>query len=416
MTHDPISRRAILFHGACAAGGLILAGCAPRRVEVVSTSPAGGDGPAEDPETVVLGVYPTQGGSPAQAVRQACRRLDWSWLKRGDTVFVKLSCNSHRPHPAVTSPSAVRAVIRELLERGAGRVLAGDQGGVAHVRLAEGDRRYRSTRELARLNGLHDAIVEAGGIPHYFDELGYEDGYFPAASMTCGHWLEPPFLANAVRQADHIVYLPRLGTHVLAGCTHGHKLAVGWLRDDSRFAMHYGADAFHEKYTEISYLPEIRDRLRLVLSLSQSAFTCVGPHTGTIGLPDGWLVVASRHLAAHDAVAAAALTWLRRNTASSLHIVPPAYGPFSNLSNWLYVSSVVPGRTGLPWGRPDLWGYRTLPVYDLDRGLTSNPALIRAWALLGGAPSVIRVQADGCAPAPGFRSHLESFGEGILRM
>ena len=416
MNHDAISRRAVLFRGACAAGGLILGGCASRRVQVASLNPAAGGGPADGPESVVLGVYPTDQGSPAEAVRRACRRLDWSWLKRGDTVLLKLSCNSHRAHPAVTSPNAVRAVIRELLERGAGRVLAGDQGGVVHVRLAEGDRRYRSTRELAGLNGLHDAIVEAGGIPYYFDESGYEGGYFPAACGSRSHWNEPLFLTTAVRQADHIVYLPRLGTHVLAGCTHGHKLAVGWLRDDSRFALHYGADTFHEKYTEISYLPEIRDRLRLVLSLSESAFTCVGPHTGTVGRPDGWLVVASRQLAAHDAVAAAALTWLRRNTGSGVHIVPPAYGPFSNLSNWLYVSTVVPGRTGLPWGRPDPFGYRALAMHDFECGVTHDRALSRAWALQGGVPAIIRVYADGCAPAPGFRNHLESFGGGILRM
>src|SRR5688500_14842820 len=63
-------------------------------------------------------------------VRAAFTALDTSWLEPGDSVFVKVACNSGNRHPAVTSPNAVRAVTRALFERGAGRVLVGDQSGV----------------------------------------------------------------------------------------------------------------------------------------------------------------------------------------------------------------------------------------------------------------------------------------------
>ena len=41
-------------------------------------------------------------------------------------------------------------------------------------------------------------------------------------------------IARAITEVDHLVYLPRLSSHVLTGYTHGHKIAVGWLRDDPR--------------------------------------------------------------------------------------------------------------------------------------------------------------------------------------
>src|SRR5262249_61447245 len=91
-----------------------------------------------DRDAVLLGLYSRDVVPDARAaVRDLCSRLDWSWLSRGDTVFVKLASNSSLPHPAATSPNAVRAVVEQLRDRGAGRVLVGDQSGVGYVRLAE---------------------------------------------------------------------------------------------------------------------------------------------------------------------------------------------------------------------------------------------------------------------------------------
>ncbi|HNR51348.1 MAG TPA: DUF362 domain-containing protein, partial [Deltaproteobacteria bacterium] len=54
---------------------------------------------------------------------------DFSWLSRGDAVFIKPVVNSGNPYPATTSPIAVAAMIELLREKGAGRVVVGDMSG-----------------------------------------------------------------------------------------------------------------------------------------------------------------------------------------------------------------------------------------------------------------------------------------------
>jgi hypothetical protein len=70
---------------------------------------------------VLFGLFgKAEAATAEEAFRKALSHLDFSWLVPGDTVFVKLSCNSGNPHPAVTSPAAVRAMVAELYARGAG--------------------------------------------------------------------------------------------------------------------------------------------------------------------------------------------------------------------------------------------------------------------------------------------------------
>jgi uncharacterized protein (DUF362 family) len=53
------------------------------------------------------------------AVRTAAgATTDFSWLSKGDTVFIKPALNSGNPYPATTNPIAIGAMV-ELLEKGA---------------------------------------------------------------------------------------------------------------------------------------------------------------------------------------------------------------------------------------------------------------------------------------------------------
>lgn len=415
-----ITRRRLLTNGAAAIASTALAsGCMQAtRVRLADTQPAGPGRPDGSPDAVVLGLFARNGdSSPQMAVREVCRRLDWSWLRPGDSVLLKLSSNSSCPHPAATSPNAVRAVVAELLDRGAGRVLVGEQGGVEYVRLAEGNRRYRSTEDLTRKNGLHEAIVDSGARPYFFDDQGYEAGYFEAAPPFADHhWRPPPRLARIIREVDHIIYLPRLSSHVLAGYTHGHKIAVGWLRDDSRFQMHFEAGSFHEKYVEVNYLPDIRRRLRTVITLAEQVLLNVGPDTGTVVTPDSWIVIASSHLANHDAVSVAVLAYVDSKTLDALHFIPPAYGALSNSANWTFLSQLVPARTGITWGKPRMMAYQKLRTHHYQAGIASDLALSRAYQILGGVPTSIPVHTAGQAPDAGLRSFLRAYGDGVLKV
>jgi len=414
-----ISRRDVLKRGATIASAALLPGCMQAaRVNLAGGHPASAPSHDESPDAVVLGLFPRDGDlSPQMAVREVCRQLDWSWLRRGDSVFVKLSCNSSHPHPAVTSPNAVRAVVAELLNRGAGRVLVGDQGGAGYVRLVKDEKRHGSTENLTRENDLHEAIVDSGARPYFFDDQGYDAGYFEARPpFRDSHWRQPPYVARVIREVDHIIYLPRLSSHVLAGYTHGHKIAVGWLRDESRFQMHFEAASFHEKYVELNYLPDVRDRLRLVITLAEQVMLNVGPHTGTIATPDSWIVIASPHLANHDAVAVAALGYVDSRTPDGLHLIPPSYGLWSNSANWAYITRIVPGDTGIPWGSPSAFSYQTLRTCNYQKGISTDFALSRAYQILGGVPKVIPVRTAGHAPDKGFQAYLSAYSGGVLRV
>lgn len=76
---------------------------------------------------------------------------------------------------------------------------------------------------------------------HFFDDQGFDTGYFQATLPAGHHWPRGMYVPSIVREVDHIVYMPRLSQHMLAGTTLAQKSAMGFLRDDSRHDMHNDA-------------------------------------------------------------------------------------------------------------------------------------------------------------------------------
>ena len=420
-----LSRRRFLRSAAAlTASGVLLPRCSDgpggagpdRAVGPDATSEIRADAwPARDPDSVLLGLYPTdQVPSAEEAVRLACADLDWSWLNPGDSVFVKLSSNSGNAHPAVTSPAAARAVCEELLARGAGSVKAGDMGGVESVRVTEA-KTWGSTRGLMEKNGLLDAITQAGAEPWLFDEQGHEEGFVEATfPFDDTHWHEPPRIARIATEVDHIVMLPRLSSHAIAGCSLGLKCAVGWIRDDSRFLMHVNGASIHELYTELSYSNEIRDRLRLTLTLAEDLLLDCGPDVGTIATADPRIVIASPNLANHDAVAVAALAFIDGLTPPDPTVII-RYGESADAINQMLITTLVPNWYGEPWGELDMEEHYTPVEYvEYQAGVASNPALVRAYEILGSVPATIPVRLVGEAPDHAFLAFLTAHDGGRL--
>jgi uncharacterized protein (DUF362 family) len=360
-------------------------------------------------DRVVLGSFPAQELTAAEdAVHQTLEHMDMSWLRTGDSVFVKVASNSINVHPAVTSPAAVRAMCRALLARGASRVVVGDQCGVMSARLSQvdgEDRRWRTTQSVMEANGLTQAIIDGGGEPHYFDDHGYDDGYVVATMRPNSSWRYPPRIARIATEVDHIVYLPRLSSHLMTGYSHGHKLAVGWLRDDSRHHMHHEAGDIFEKYTDVNYCDEIASRLRLVLTLAEEVLCTGGPDSGGIAIADPRLVLASSHLANHDAVAVAVLTWAQQQLAHTRDTVGVPYGPWASGTNAAFLAAVE-SQTGMPWTSTDagLMGGGYWP-HDYS-SVATDRSLQRAYQLLGGVPRSIEVAWAGSSPDTTLQAHL----------
>ena len=296
--------------------------------------------PVRPPAGVALVGVPRSAPSSVlhRAIRDAAAAAtDFSWLKPGDRVLLKVVCNSPNPYPATTHPSAV-AVMAELLRARGATVYVGDQSGVQFVHHTRQQRRG-STRDNFRNNGIAPAATASKAEIACFEEGGY-DAYFAATPPAGSHFKHEMWLPQLVREVDHIIYLPRVSKHVLAGSTLGLKGAVGWLREDSRLELHRDGATFLEKCADINGSQEIRDRLRLVLSVGTQVQTSFGPDSGYTASPDVGLVIASENLVDHDLASCAYLLEVSEQaTPWRARLVDP-YPMFSSLMNRTFVSYV----------------------------------------------------------------------------
>ncbi len=292
------------------------------------------------PSVVALAGVPRNAplGALGRAIREAAlAATDFAWLAPGDRVLLKVMCNSPNSYPATTHPAAVAVMADMLHERGAS-VCVGDQSGVQFVHHTRRSQRG-STRANFRTNGLESAARYAGAEIACFEEAGY-DAYFAAEPPVGSHFKREIFLPEIVRQVDHIIYLPRVSKHMLAGSTLGLKGAVGWLREDSRLELHRDGATFLEKCADINGAREIRERLRLVVSVGTQVQTSLGPDTGYVATPEVGLVIASESLVDHDIASCAYLLEVSDQTTPWRWRLVDPYPVLSSLLNRTFVSYV----------------------------------------------------------------------------
>lgn len=252
--------------------------------------------------------------------RMVERATDFSWLKPGDTVLVKLALNSGNPYPATTDPWALDGILKVLKAKGASKILVGDQSGVRNVHWTRAGKQRGSSREFCEKAGLLRVIEVNGASPVFFEERGY-DAYI-ASTPQGGHWKTPLYVTSLVNEVDHIVNMPRVGSHALADFTCGLKNAVGYLREDSRRALHTSGGDFYAMFEEINEIPEIKSKIRLTVSSARKVMSLVGPDAGYVVEPASAPIFASANLLAHDLYAYSFLQYCREN-----HTPRPASHP-----------------------------------------------------------------------------------------
>jgi uncharacterized protein (DUF362 family) len=385
-TQGGVTRRDVLRLGAAATAGAVLG--APRGHASEPVRPVL---PTRAPARVAVVGVPRQApvGALGRAIRDAAAgATDFAWLSPGDRVLLKVMCNSPNPYPATTHPVAVQVVADLLRERGA-VVYVGDQSGVQFVHHTR-DTGRGSTRANFDVNGIGPAARRADATLTPFEEAGY-DGYFAAEPAAGSHFRNEIFLPNVVRAVDHIVYLPRVSKHLLAGSTLGLKGAVGWLREDSRLELHRDAATFLEKCADINGCREIRERLRLVLSVGTQVQTTFGPDTGHVATPEVGLVIASQHLIDHDLVALAYLLELSESATSWRARFLDPYPHLASLINRCMVSYI--------WGGAQLPRVETVRAGHLDSPWSCR-VLQRGCEVLGGRPAGTALDnVNGSVPA-----------------
>lgn len=366
-------------------------------------------------EGAVLGFVPANDfDDELDAAKFALADADFSWLSPGDSVFVKVSSNSPFSHPSVTAPIAVRAMVATLFERGAGRVVVGDQAGIQFVRHRRGNERVSSSRRVFERNGLLRAIEDAGAEAHFFDEEDFEDGFFEATLAADAMWRKPMMIPRIVRDVDHLVVLPRMSAHVLSGYTMALKSAVGFLREDSRHHLHHDAADFYERYVDINYCNEIGEKMRMAYTYSPKLLLHLGPDQGSIVDADPAIAIVSTSLARHDTVGAALFQFYNRNEPVTGPALP--YPLSATMANTTFVNSVVPMDTGLPWEEPDSGLGSFMTPHDFYAGIRADRALLHAYRNEGALPSSLGVRMVGREPEPAIADHLAWYSDGVLAL
>jgi uncharacterized protein (DUF362 family) len=331
--------------------------------------------------------------APDNDIKQAVRRAaeaatDFSWLSKGDSVFIKPVINSGNPYPATTSPLAVAAMIQLLKEKGAGRVIVGDMSGVEHVRFSP-SRLSGSSRVLAESAGMSKTVQAAGGELHFFEEAGW-DAFYEDTPQSGVHWKHPVMMPNILREAQHIVLMPRCGRHVLAGCTLGLKAAVGYWRHDTRLEYHHDAATFHHKTAEANTVKTLLAKQRLIVTAADRILTTFGPDNGYVHQPDTGLIIVSESIVAHDMVS---LAWLLENRVSIPETEKNGFMDTSNMVPW-FANRVVTGWLG-GWGQAvSSEAFHKNPLSNV----WDDVALNRAYEIYGGVPDVTLEPSDKIVP------------------
>jgi uncharacterized protein (DUF362 family) len=372
MSHHPLSRRRFLG----VAGASVAALLTPKLFTLPGIR---ADGLTTKVHLHTFNPTETLTSDAVQAAMSAA--TDFAWLRPGDSVFVKVASNSNLTAPSVTSPAVLEGVIRRLKEAGAGTIYVGDMSGAQFVRhLAEGT--TGSTRANMEQNGLLAAAEAAGAQVHCFEEVPFDQAYIPGVPAVDHHWGDGLQVAAILDQVDHIVNLPRLGKHVLAGASLGLKNAVGWISDHSRMVLHRDGATFHEKLAELNTIPQLAGKLRLTLTLADQVLTTYGPDAG-YRLPLNYpLIVASEDVVSHDQIALLALLWARQQTPADALTQDP-YPAQSNGLNWWFVR--------VTWGE-EIAGYQELPTFDnLAAADTLTHINVAYDVLHGGRPQMIEV-------------------------
>jgi uncharacterized protein (DUF362 family) len=322
------------------------------------------------------------------AVRAAAEAAtDFSWLSKGDSVFIKPALNSGNPYPATTNPIAIGAMVELLKQKGARRVIVGDMSGIEHVKLSPKGL-TGSSRRLMEASGMARAVQAAGGEIHFFEEAGWDAFYEDAPAGR--HWKRGLMMPNILKEVDHIILMPRCSRHVLAGSTLGLKAAVGYWRTDTRLEYHRDASTLQEKTAEGNTVETLRKKQRLVLSAADKILTTFGPDEGHVFQPENGLVIASQSVVAHDMVSLAWLLENRRNI--------PTSGKewFKDSSQWVarignhYIVNKLGG-----WG-PTLASEK-LSKNDIN-AIWDDRVLNHAYQVFGGMPKVILEAANNAIP------------------
>lgn len=340
-------------------------------------------------------------GAPEQDIKLAVRNAanaatDFSWLSKGDAVFIKPVNNSGNPYPATTNPTAIAAIVEILKEKGAKRVIVGDMSGVQELRFSP-TLLSGSTRSLMASSGMSKAVQASGAEIHCFEESGW-NAFYEDVPANGSNWKHGLMMPNILKEVQHIVLMPRCSRHILAGSSLGLKAVVGYWRHDTRLEYHRDAATLQEKTAEGNTVPTLKTKQRLVISAADKLLTTVGPDKGYVFEPENGLIIASDSVVAHDMVS---LAWLLENR----RIIPASEKDgFIDTSK---VVSKVANHMVTSWlgGWGSAFASETITKNSLNT-IWDDRVLTHSYGIFGGVPAV-RLEAANSEISEALKKRLD---------
>ena len=154
--------------------------------------------------------------------------------------------------------------------------------------------------------------------------------------------------------------------------------------------LHRDGATFLEKCADINGSREIRERLRLVLSVGTQVQTSFGPDSSNVATPEVGLIIASENLIDHDIASCAYLLDVSdQATPWRARLLDP-YPGLSSFMNRTFVSYV--------WGAGQ---FTAVESYDAPRleSPWSCRVLTRGCEIFGGRPERLRIEnVNGSVP------------------
>lgn len=187
---------------------------------------------------------------------------DLDFILPGQKVLIKPNVNSDDPAPATTHPEALGEMVRLVKAKGA-YVIVGDRS----------NPRWNTIGAMKK-TGMYEAAISAGA-----DEIvGFEnEEYIRVAPALAKNWPNGFRIPKRLQSIDHIISLPVLHTHSIAGHSLAIKNLVGLIDPVDRMLFH-ASPKTEEMIAEIS----LAIKPSLTVIDGTRSFIEGGPSTGKI--------------------------------------------------------------------------------------------------------------------------------------
>jgi uncharacterized protein (DUF362 family) len=221
--------------------------------------------------------------SVIESVRSAVHMAGGLNVKEGQSVLIKPNVNSDDPHPATTNPEVLAAVVRLVLEANPGSVIVGDRS------VYWGD-----SIEYMKKTGIYEVAREKGVTIKNLEDEGWEQ----VEPEGTDHWQGGFSVSRTALGADHIVSVPVIKTHMIAGFSMALKNSLGMIKPDDRINKLHEKDYVEPDFGSMIAEVALAIKPTFVVMDGTKAMISGGPFHGEVRAPG--LVVACADPVAND--------------------------------------------------------------------------------------------------------------------